>query len=189
MKQEVLFKKFSKNALDDELRASFKDIVFFELGEIIFGGSVIVAFVQFDTEDNLKIEWKDFNNFVTAQYLSNIKDEYSKWNFYVFYLSGEKISRELKYEIENNKFSSRKIICEEINSEIDQALINKIISEYIVNDSIDFSLDNEYSDIFSKDLLIEKALGDLVSGVGKNLKEQDLSDVLAKLEKEMNNEN
>lgn len=68
-------------------------------------------------------------------------------------------------------------------------MINKIISEYIVNDSIDFSLDNEYSDIFSKDLLIEKALGDLVSGVGKNLKEQDLSDVLAKLEKEMNNEN
>lgn len=108
MKQEVLFKKFSKNALDDELRASFKDIVFFELGEIIFGGSVIVAFVQFDTEDNLKIEWKDFNNFVTAQYLSNIKDEYSKWNFYVFYLSGEKISRELKYEIENNKFSKEK---------------------------------------------------------------------------------
>ncbi|WP_035677600.1 ABC-three component system middle component 1 [Flavobacterium limnosediminis] len=193
MKQEMLYKEINHKDLNDEISKSFESIIFFELGEIDYGGKIIISFVQFNAQDSLKLEWKDFNNFITAKYISNIKDEYSKWNFYVFYLSSEVISKELKYEIENNKFSSRKIIVDdlscEISREISREIFEKIISEHIINDNIQFSVKADEVDSFSKDPLIKRALISCSINKLKNINDENLIAVLNKIETELKDEN
>lgn len=188
MKQEILYKQKNIQMLNEEIKGAFENITFFELGEIDFGGKIIVCFIQFSKTENLKVEWKDFNNFITAKYTTNIKDEYSKWNFYIFYISSEVVTKDLKYEIENNKFSSRKIIIENI-ADITQEFILKIISEFITNNSITFNVIVDEIESFSKNHTINQAL--VLSSINrlKTIKEENLLEALTKLEIILKDEN
>lgn len=188
MKQEILFKQKNIQMLNEEIQQAFENIVFCELGEIDFGGKIIACFVQFNTSQNLKDEWKDFNNFITAKHLPNIKDEYSKWNFYIFYISTEIVSKELKYEIENNKFSSRKIIIENIVV-VNQEFIQKTVSEYITNDCVRFKVKVDEIEIFSRNLTINQALTKSSFNRLKTIKEENLIEALYNLEKTLKDEN
>lgn len=123
------------------------------VGELSFGGIIPIVLVRFSGLDTLAKNWKDFNSYVAAEYMTLIKNEYSKWNFYIFYLSSEYVEKQVKYEIENNKFSSRKIVIENVKS-ITEKEINLFISEHITNDNIQIGVEYKQSLKFKKNTSI-----------------------------------
>lgn len=154
------------------------------IGELSFGGIIPVILVRFSSLEELAKTWKDFNSYVAAEYITSIKDEYSKWNFYVFYLSNCDVGKKLKYEIENNKFSSRKIVIEN-RKNISKKEIEEIISEHITNDNLQVGIEPKQLSKFKRNITFSKIL-DKVSLNKKN--DDDLQKALELIEKTYKNE-
>ena len=64
--------------------------------------------------------------------MSENKD-FEKWNFYIIYVSTEKLSKELKNKIENDRFSSRKIVEDNYINEFNSDEANRLIIKHITN--------------------------------------------------------
>lgn len=152
------------------------DILNFTFGEILYGGNIPIIIVQFKDKIGLAKYWRDFNNFIKIKLHTFITTDFSKWNTYVFYLSDNPISKSLKYEIENNKFSTRKIVIDNESGDFNDELFEKIISDHIVND-IEIVAEPKNNLSFIKNKEIEEALAG------------DDTDILKKLEIAIQNEN
>ncbi len=177
------YKELKFNELFNKLKKDFpiKELVF---GELLFGGVIPIVFVNFETLNDLNNNWKDFNGQITTDFVLDLKEEYSRWNFYIFYLSKETVEKQLKYEIENNKFSSRKIVIESVNS-ITEKEINFLISEHITNDNIKIGLENKQSLKFNKNA----SISNIIDKLSLNKKSDgDLQDALNSIEKIYKNE-
>jgi hypothetical protein len=171
-----LFKK-TNFEIEEKLKESFA-VEYFTIGTIQFGGSIIACLVKFKDEAYLKKYWKELNSYLTAKFIPTVEDDYSKWNFYIFYFSKTKVDKPLKYEIENNKFSSRKIVIEDYKS-ITTEVIESVISEHIVNDNIQLNLESKKVPTFKKNASLEKILDKLKSN---KKSDDDLQKVLDQLE-------
>lgn len=182
MSQKELFNKMELE-IAEEIKSSF-ELNHFSIGKVQFGGEVIVCFVNFKDDAVLKNQWKELNSCLTAKFIPTVKDDYSKWNFYIFYLSKGIVEKQLKYEIENNKFSSRKIIIENVSS-ITEKEINFLISEHITNDNIQIDVENKQLLKFKKNITLSKILDKL--SLNKK-SDEDLQDALDSIEKIYNNE-
>lgn len=112
--------------LQTALKNKFSDILF-EYREINFGGTIPAFFINIKDEENLRAQWKAVTEFIAINFQSSLKNEFSVWNVYLFFVTPDVISDELKYAIENDTFSSRKIV---ITPELE---IDAIIKEQILN--------------------------------------------------------
>jgi hypothetical protein len=171
------FKIITKESFEKEIKQLFpvEDIIF---SEIIFGGVIPIIFIRFISVVELNKNWKEFNSYIAAEYMTSIKDEYSKWNFYIFYLSKDLVEKPLKYEIENNKFSSRKIVIENCNA-LSEKEFNKIISEHITNDNVQINIADKKVTKFKKD----KSLSSIIDKLNvKKKSEEDLLNILDLIE-------
>lgn len=94
------------------------------------GRDIVVAVTPVLTEEELSQLWKDFRNLLIHDYQIEDIDEFTRWNFYLFYVvqNKNKIDRSLKYKIEHDTISSRKIIVNE--SDIKEGA-EKLIDLYI----------------------------------------------------------
>lgn len=177
------YKEINNSEMKRQLINSFpiKELKF---GELTFGGTIPLIFVLFNSNESLKKHWKDFNSQVALEYLTNLKEEYSRWNFYVFYFSAVKVSKSIKYEIENNKFSSRKIVIEQCET-ITEEDIERAISEHITNDNIQINVNGKQSLAFTKNPYLAKII-DKLNLNKKN--EDDLQKALDSIEKNYTDE-
>lgn len=75
---------------------------------------IVVAVTPLLSEDELRENWITYRNMLMEEQVKDISD-FTRWNFYLFYLVKDKtqINRSLKYEVEHNTISSRKIIVNE----------------------------------------------------------------------------
>lgn len=86
--------------------------------------------------DTIDESWKRFSNMVAANYQNSEymgDNKFDKWNFYIIYISKDVISKELKNKIENDKFSSRKIVDDVYNKEFNNEGANNLIVKHITN--------------------------------------------------------
>lgn len=172
------YKEIKIEELSNKLKKDFpiKELVF---GELKYGGVIPLIFVSFNTQDDLKNNWRDFNGQLTSDFVIHLKEEYSRWNFYIFFLSDNEVLKSLKYEIENNKFSSRKIVIEN-RMNITKKEIEEIISEHITNDNLQVEIEPKQLLKFKKNITLSKIL-DKVSLNKKN--DDDLQNALDLIEK------
>lgn len=99
-------------------------------------GLVHTFFIKNSSEDSLKNTWRKISNFMAINFQNNLENEFERWNLYLFFLNEQRISNNLKYQIENDTFSSRKIV---IDLEMDQ---DAIINDYILNNNLNISKEN-----------------------------------------------
>lgn len=95
-----------------------------------------VFFVESINEKVLKENWELLSSMVAANYQNSEYmggSEFDRWNFYIIYISKDKISKELKNRIENDKFSSRKIVEDSYDKEFDNEEANRLIVKHITN--------------------------------------------------------
>jgi hypothetical protein len=171
------YKKIENLEFKEELKKLFpiEELIF---GELVFGGIIPILFVRFNSLDALKTHWKDFNSHIATEYITLIKDEYSRWNFYIFYFSDVEVPKSVKYEIENNKFSSRKIVIKNCEA-ISETEIENVISEHITNTNIQINVENKQVSTFKKNSSLAKIV-DKLSLSKKN--EEDLQNALNLIE-------
>lgn len=153
------YKELKAEKLSNQLKKDFP-IKELSLGQLLYGGAIPLLFVSFKSLDELKKNWKDFNSQITTDFVIQLQDEYSRWNFYVFFLSKDIVPKSLKYEIENNKFSSRKIVIENCES-ITEEVIKTSISEHITNDNIQVNVESKNISKFKKDVSLAKIIDKL----------------------------
>lgn len=95
---------------------------FFELEK----GKAHCIFLIIPSEDYLSNNWQRITNSIALNYQNHLETNFEKWNIYLFFLLPNNIEDlNLKYTIENNTFSSRKIV-ENASLSIED-LINKHI--------------------------------------------------------------
>ncbi len=103
----ITFKKTDANL---QIVEAFKNFSW-QLYTADINESLISSFaVTIQDEESLEKSWKYIATRIAALYQSQLKDDYSAWNIYLLFNCNSKISRTLQYEIENDKFSMRKII-------------------------------------------------------------------------------
>lgn len=141
------------------------------------GDAVINAFfITYKSEKELFNTWNTLSNFLAIHFQSRIDDEFGKWNTYLFYLTDFKIGnkfKDLKFEIEKDTFSCRKIV---IESEKDMNIIleNHIINSSLLDDTASVSEDIE--EYFVKNKFIEEILkGKLLLNTKGNRVKSDIA--------------
>jgi len=124
--KDLLIKKFVT-----EFRQEFTSATV--LVEKVYSGQSIIhsVFVEILDEEKLNNDWIRITNFIAIHYQSSLVSDFERWNLYLFFLLPDEIvvSDDLKYAIENNTFSSRKII--EVASLTAKSLIEKHINNFL----------------------------------------------------------
>ncbi|RZJ86448.1 MAG: hypothetical protein EOO20_18270 [Chryseobacterium sp.] len=123
-----------KDFLDD-IREKFQNFSF-EFRELDYKGKIPVFFIDAITEEHFYNSWTSIVDFIAFEFQSRLEDEFQIWNIYIFFIKPLLISdpvnfNSIKLKIENDTFSSRKII-------VDHNNYDTIIDEHIINKNINF---------------------------------------------------
>lgn len=98
-----------------------------------------VFFVETSGIDKLEENWELLSNMVAATYQNSeylIDSEFDRWNFYIIYISKDEVTKELKNKIENDKFSSRKIVEDCYDKVFNDDEANHLIVKHITNSDL-----------------------------------------------------
>ena len=93
-------------------------------------GIVHAFFIEVTDPVKLQAIWRIISNFIALHFQNSLQDDFQVWNVYLFFRVSAPVANELKYAIENDTFSSRKIIIEEAKN------VNEIIQEHILNSDL-----------------------------------------------------
>ncbi|MEZ7506059.1 ABC-three component system middle component 1 [Flavobacterium sp. Arc2] len=116
-----------------ELTETYKSLIFkFIIEKININISVLFVYglsKDFEENDN----WEKISEEIALKYQSKISDVIDKWNIYIIYVCQDKTTKELKNKIENNRFSNRKIVEDDFQTELTDEKANELIIKHITN--------------------------------------------------------
>jgi hypothetical protein len=104
-------------------------------------GIAHVFFLKYENAETIENSWRKVSNFIALKCQSIASDDFGKWNTYLFFLIDGQLSVDLKYKIENDTFSSRKIVVEST------ANFNEVINKYILNNDLELTIENSKEQI------------------------------------------
>lgn len=168
-----------------------------QLSKIDFIGTISIFSFFFESEKELYDNWEVITSSIAAYYQSELDDEtkeFERWNIYIIFFVRVNVSNQLKYKIENDKFSSRKIVKDNISDSINTNLISKLISEHIVNSDLDISkLDNmeqiDVNSTYSNDSKIYQLIENSNLKIsGRNTDKEELENLYQQIIKEVKDE-
>lgn len=120
--------------------------------------------IQINAKMKLEEIWQDIVDEIAAYFLTVFENEYETWNFYIVFLADFKIPKDVKYKIENDKYSSRKIVMDELPKPIDKEKIINNISKRIFQLDIGMEKNAEKpQENLSK--IMDRKLFKLISGI------------------------
>ena len=95
------------------------------------GAKVLLCVTNEMSYEDLRDKWKEIRNQLASEWQLRDISDFERWNFYLFYVVKDKnnIDRSLKYKIEHDTISSRKIIINQ--TEFQEDNYNTLITSYI----------------------------------------------------------
>ena len=102
------YSKMSVNKIENEKIEELKTTYGLDDIQIIDVKNIICVLVK-TNNSNLRDNWRTINNEFSELLDEYLDSFYKKWNVYILYFTTDKVSKELKYKIENNTFFARKI--------------------------------------------------------------------------------
>lgn len=105
-----------------------------ELDIFDVGVNILLCVTELMNVNELCAKWKDIRDELASKWQMGNLDDFERWNFYLFYVveNKSKIDRTLKYEIEHDTVSSRKIIID--CAEFTDGNYDTLIASYIKYD-------------------------------------------------------
>lgn len=101
----------------------------------VFGSShnLYIAITTSLSLKDLAESWRDIRNEVMTKWQDTITDDFSRWNFYLFYVveNLDKLDGSLRYQIEHDMVSSRKILVDRSDYNKDADLYETVVRKYI----------------------------------------------------------
>ena len=116
------------------------------LSKVQYIGTISVFSFFFESEADLNDKWESVTSSIAVNYQSEFEEdehEFERWNIYIFFLVEGSVSDQLKYKIENDKFSSRKIVQDNIDEALYPDSISELIKKNIVNSDLNKSILDE----------------------------------------------
>lgn len=98
-----------------------------------FSHDLYIAITAPMSQEELAESWRDIRNEVMMRWQENITDDFSRWNFYVFYVVDDldKLDGSLRYQIEHDTVSSRKILVDNRDNVKMADLYKAVVGKYI----------------------------------------------------------
>lgn len=117
-------------------------------------GIVHAFFITVKDAEELTSVWRKASNFLALNFQSRLEDDFQVWNLYVFFRIGVPVDNDLKYQVENDTFSSRKIIVglDQTNTEV--------VAEHILNSDLRITAQKTEGEIFEHDPILWQILKD-----------------------------
>ena len=114
-----------------------------QLSRVQYIGTISIFSFFFESEDALEKNWESITSSIAVNYQSEFeeeKQEFERWNIYILFIVKGRVESQLKYKIENDKFSSRKIIQDNVEDVFYADSISELILKNIVNSDLNKSL-------------------------------------------------
>lgn len=153
-----------------DLKDKFQDFIF-EYDEIEYGGKLPVFYIHVKAEEDVLAQnWTKITDFIAINFQTSLNEGFAVWNIYLFFITKKLISKELRFKIENDTFSSRKIVIEEDMSN------TEIINEHILNKDlpIEGRIVNPPPSTFIKNKIFSQFLKKVESDKKKTQKHEDV---------------
>lgn len=98
-----------------------------------FSHDLYIAITAPMGQEELAESWRDIRNEVMMSWQEKITDDFSRWNFYVFYVVDDldKLDGSLRYQIEHDTVSSRKILVDNRDNVKMADLYKTVVGKYI----------------------------------------------------------
>lgn len=130
---------FSISQFIEELTGRFENLMV-TYQQLDYNGIIPVFFVRCNSLESLAANWTKLVDAIALDFQSQLFDEFQIWNIYIFFIRPSGISditdilnyNSLKLKIENDTFSSRKILVEDDEPD-------ELINEHIINMNMNFS--------------------------------------------------
>lgn len=115
-----------KTAFESEFRGchlSYKEALFQKTLAHCF-------FLKLPSDDVLRENWVKISNFVALKFQNELENEFERWNVYLFFMLASEVHNDLKYLVENDTFSSRKIVITPMQD------MDEIIGGHVLNSDL-----------------------------------------------------
>lgn len=112
-------------------------------------------------QDELIEHWKEISGDIAIHFQGELEIDIEIWNIYILFLVQGNVDSDKRYLIEQNKYSSRKLVIENVESPIDKEKIDNIINDKLFDvnvetvenvsshdESISFTLESKYGNLF-----------------------------------------
>jgi hypothetical protein len=125
----------------------------------------------FETTKVLEDLWEVLNDDIAVDFQSTLTIDVESWNIYVVYLVKEQVSRELKYKIEQDKFSCRKLVFDNFNNKQwsvflkDETSVARFIADRLFKIDIDKQVVTNEENL---DTILRKEHGNLLDIINRN---------------------
>lgn len=88
-------------------------------------------------QDELTEHWKEISGDIAIHFQGELESDIEIWNIYILFLVQGSIDSETRYSIEQNKYSSRKLVIENVKSPVDNEYIENIVNEKLFNVNVE----------------------------------------------------
>jgi hypothetical protein len=152
---------FSKTDISEDLKDLYKEALSLYSNNDDWKINVLIFQSDYET---LKLKWNKVSSAVSMCYQADINDEneFEKWNLYIIYICTETVDKELKAKIENDKFSSRKIVVANQTEKLTTELANNLIIQHITNTDLIDTVNKTNESIEKKYEPKNKSIWDLI---------------------------
>ena len=104
-------------------------------------GSAHALLIKTINAESLKADWIKISNFIALNFQNKLENDFERWNIYLFFLVHNEVSNEVKYQIENDTFSSRKIVIVGENN------FEEIIKAHIINNNLTITSKRKFDNV------------------------------------------
>ena len=117
--------------------------------------------IAMDDANMLDSEWELYKSEIALYFQAGLKIDIEIWNIYIFFVVNEEVSREIKYRIEQDKYSCRKIVVSKIELDryclydSEKLSVEKMLNKYLFDVDINKPKPNIASELSVK-ALVEK---------------------------------
>lgn len=117
--------------------------------------------IELDDVHILESEWELYKSEIALYFQAELKIDIEIWNIYLFFIVNGEVSREIKYKIEQDKYSCRKIVVGKIELDryclydSEKLSVEKMLNKYLFDVDINKPKPNIASELSVK-ALVEK---------------------------------
>ncbi len=152
---------FSKIDINEDLKDLYKESITLYKNDDHWKINVLIFQSNYET---LTLKWNKVSSAVSMCYQADVNDEneFEKWNLYIIYICTETVDKELKAKIENDKFSSRKIVVANQTEKLTTELANNLIIQHITNTDLINTVNKTNESVEKKYEPKNKSIWDLI---------------------------
>lgn len=161
---------------------SFENLTCWEYKEDNY--SLYIFSIQLKNRDELLKVHEELRDYIAIYFQSQfLEKDIERWNIYQFFLIQGKVDENTKQKIEQDKFSTRKIIHDDKQKELLDEDIEKLINQEL----FDFEIENRETKKDSIDSFLKKdhsLVLSLIDEIGTSKLDESLEQILTSLENE-----